>query len=40
MRKVRTNWPVAEIPDAGHNNCIAKPQFREVNAAWLKQNSK
>ena len=29
LRKVRKDWPVIEIPDAGHLNCILKKEFTE-----------
>ncbi len=35
LTKVRKDWPVIEIADAGHLNCIIKPQFQEEIAKWL-----
>lgn len=35
LEQVRKDWPVVEIKDAGHLNCIIKPQFKEAIAAWL-----
>ena len=35
LQKVRKDWPVIEIKDAGHLSCIAKTQFREEIAKWL-----
>ena len=35
LDRVRTDWPVVEIKDAGHLNCVIKPQFKEAIAAWL-----
>jgi pimeloyl-ACP methyl ester carboxylesterase len=29
MRRKRRDWPIVEIADAGHINCILKKQFRE-----------
>jgi pimeloyl-ACP methyl ester carboxylesterase len=40
LKKVRSDWPVVDIKDANHITCVAKPQFREEIAAWLKKNSK
>lgn len=40
LQRVRKDWPVIEIKDANHINCILKPQFRDEIAAWLKKNSK
>ena len=39
LRPVRPDWPVVEIDDAGHLNCIAKSQFRASIADWLSQQS-
>jgi len=35
LERVRKDWPVIEIPDAGHINCIAKTQFRDEIKRWL-----
>lgn len=40
LQKVRKDWPVVEIKDAGHLDCILKPQFKEEIAAWVRKNSK
>jgi pimeloyl-ACP methyl ester carboxylesterase len=40
LRPVRKDWPVVEIKDADHLNCIFKQQFRDEIAAWLKKNSR
>ncbi|HZV06692.1 MAG TPA: alpha/beta hydrolase [Gemmataceae bacterium] len=40
LRQIRKDWPVIEIKDANHINCIVKRQFQEEIAAWLKKNSK
>ncbi len=40
LRRGRPDWPVVEIPGAGHINCILKPQFREEIASWIRRQSK
>jgi pimeloyl-ACP methyl ester carboxylesterase len=40
LKEVRSDWPVVEIPDAGHIRCVAKPQFREEIATWIRKNSR
>jgi pimeloyl-ACP methyl ester carboxylesterase len=35
LRDLRKDWPVVEIEDAGHLNCIAKPKFAEAVVAWI-----
>jgi len=30
LSSVRKDWPVVEIKDAGHLNCIIKPQFKTL----------
>jgi pimeloyl-ACP methyl ester carboxylesterase len=35
LQPVRKDWQVIEIADAGHLNCIVKPQFKEEIADWL-----
>lgn len=40
LQEVRKDWPVVEIKDAGHINCIMKEQFREEIAAWLRKNAR
>ena len=37
LEQVRKDWPVVEIKDAGHLNCIIKPQFKEAIADWLSK---
>ncbi len=37
LQKARPDWPVVEIADAGHHNCIMKPQFREEIATWVRE---
>ena len=39
LRPVRMDWPFVEIEDSNHLSCIARPQFREEIAEWLKKNS-
>jgi pimeloyl-ACP methyl ester carboxylesterase len=40
LQRVRADWPVVEIKDAGHFNCIVMPRFREEIAAWVRKNSR
>jgi pimeloyl-ACP methyl ester carboxylesterase len=40
LQAARSDWPVAEIPDSGHINCILKSQFRDEIAIWVRRNSK
>ena len=35
LKRVRKDWPLVEIKDADHINCIVKPQFREELQKWL-----
>jgi pimeloyl-ACP methyl ester carboxylesterase len=35
LEMVRKDWPVIEIKDAGHVNCIFKAQFKEEIKKWL-----
>jgi hypothetical protein len=35
LQQLRTDWKVTMIEDAGHINCIVKPQFREAINSWL-----
>ncbi|MBI5725538.1 MAG: alpha/beta hydrolase [Planctomycetes bacterium] len=35
MLTVRKDWPVVEIQDAGHLNCIMKKQFLEEIVSWV-----
>jgi len=37
LERARKDWPVVEIKEAGHLNCIVKPQFKEALARWLSQ---
>ncbi|HVM46693.1 MAG TPA: alpha/beta hydrolase [Candidatus Acidoferrum sp.] len=36
LAKVRPDWPVHVIPDAGHINCVGKAEFKTQLAAALK----
>ena len=40
LEHVRTDWPVVEIKDAGHIDCIIKKQFREELVAWVRKPKK
>jgi pimeloyl-ACP methyl ester carboxylesterase len=40
LKPVRPDWSVVEIKDAGHINCVMKPQFKEALVEWVKKNSK
>jgi len=37
--KVRPDWPVVRIKDAGHLNCIMKDQFKTEITRWVEKNS-
>lgn len=36
---VRNDWPVVEIADAGHLNCILKKQFLDAVVDWVAKNT-
>jgi pimeloyl-ACP methyl ester carboxylesterase len=38
LRAVRNDWPIIEINDAGHLNCIFKKQFTKEIVKWLDTN--
>jgi pimeloyl-ACP methyl ester carboxylesterase len=40
LRPVRRDWAVVEINDAGHLNCVVKPQFKEEIAEWLDKQAR
>ncbi len=40
LKQARPDWPIVEIEEAGHINCIVKPQFRTEIASWIKARSK
>ena len=35
LESVRPDWPIVEIPDAGHITCIMNPQFKAEIKKWL-----
>jgi pimeloyl-ACP methyl ester carboxylesterase len=35
LQQFRKDWPVIEIRDAGHMNCIVKPEFKQEIQKWL-----
>jgi pimeloyl-ACP methyl ester carboxylesterase len=39
LRRKRADWPVVEIDDAGHIDCIIKKQFRDEVTGWVRSNS-
>jgi pimeloyl-ACP methyl ester carboxylesterase len=40
LRSVRKDWPVIEIADAGHFDCIMKKAFADEIVKWLAQHGK
>lgn len=38
LRAIRPDWPVRIIPDAGHLNCIVKPEFKAELLSALQSN--
>lgn len=40
LEVLRKDWPVVEIKDAGHINCILKPQFQDEIQKWLAKQTK
>jgi pimeloyl-ACP methyl ester carboxylesterase len=40
LQRVRTDWPVIEIPNADHISCIMRPQFKEEIQRWLAKQRK
>ena len=40
LQRVRKDWAVIEIEDAGHLNCVVKAQFKEVIAEWLDKQAR
>jgi pimeloyl-ACP methyl ester carboxylesterase len=38
LKKVRKDWPVVEIADAGHITCIMKKDFTDAIVRWLEKN--
>jgi pimeloyl-ACP methyl ester carboxylesterase len=39
LRQVQRTWPVVEIEDAGHVNCIMTPQFRREIVGWVREHT-
>jgi pimeloyl-ACP methyl ester carboxylesterase len=39
LRRKRKDWPVIEIEDAGHINCIIKKPFRHDLVRWMRTQS-
>ena len=39
LEGVRKDWPVIEIEDAGHLNCVMKREFAEEIVRWVDKNS-
>jgi pimeloyl-ACP methyl ester carboxylesterase len=39
LRRKRKDWPVIEIKDAGHINCIIKKPFRQDLVRWVRTQS-
>jgi hypothetical protein len=40
LQGIRSDWPVQIVPDAGHLNCIIRPQFKEDIQKWLEEQTK
>jgi pimeloyl-ACP methyl ester carboxylesterase len=40
LQQARKGWPVVDIKDAGHVNCIIKKQFRDEIALWVRKQEK
>ncbi len=40
LQQARTDWPVVEVKDAGHFNCILKKEFKNEVLRWVKENTK
>jgi hypothetical protein len=38
MTELHKDWPVIDVKDANHISCVAKTQFKDELAAWLKKN--
>lgn len=39
LHRVRADWPIIEIKDAGHLTCIVKDQFKDELAKWIDAHS-
>jgi pimeloyl-ACP methyl ester carboxylesterase len=35
LRTMRPDWPIVEIPDANHSQCLTRPEFRQAVKAAL-----
>jgi pimeloyl-ACP methyl ester carboxylesterase len=40
LEQIRPDWPVKEIPGAGHVNCIFQPEFKNGIKDWLDQQAR
>lgn len=40
LLRVRSDWPVTVIADAGHFDCVVKPQFQKALKDWLDRQSR
>jgi pimeloyl-ACP methyl ester carboxylesterase len=40
LEQIRPDWPVKEIPGAGHVNCIFQPEFKKGIKDWLDQQAR
>ncbi len=40
LQQARKDWPVVEVADAGHMNCIMKKQFRDEIGSWVRKNTR
>ncbi|MGC4007137.1 MAG: alpha/beta fold hydrolase [Pirellulales bacterium] len=40
LTRVRKDWPLVEIPGAGHITCVAKPEFKEELLRWTAARTK
>lgn len=36
LQKIRPEWPVVQIKEAGHITCLLKPEFKQEISSWLK----
>jgi pimeloyl-ACP methyl ester carboxylesterase len=39
LMAIRPDWPLVTIANAGHLNCVAKPQFLDAADQWLRKNA-
>ena len=39
LQRVRKDWPVVEIEDAGHITCLLKERFRDEVAGWVRKHA-